>query len=100
MGGWKTKVSTLKLVFCLAVALAVLLPSSALSAGPKTSQAQKQWTILMYWDGDNSLEFTTDFCVGIWEEALTSNSNVNVVAFIDIKSVDGTWIYEILPGDK
>ena len=89
-----------QVAFCLAVALAVLLPSSALAASPKTSQAQKEWTILMYWDGDNSLEFTTDFCVGIWEEALTSNSKVNVVAFIDIKSMDGTWIYEILPGDK
>jgi len=100
MGGWKTRVSTLKLAFCLAVALAMLLPSSALAASPKTTQSQKDWTIIIYWDVDNSLEYITEFAISTWESALPSNDNVNIVALIDKLSEDGTWIYDIVDGER
>jgi len=52
----------------------------------------------MYWDADNNLEFCTQFALETWENALTSNESVNIVAYIDILSEDGTWIYEIKDG--
>jgi hypothetical protein len=55
---------------------------------------------MMYWDADNSLEFTTEFAMSTWEKSLSSNANVNIVALIDLKSVDGTWIYDFEGGAR
>jgi len=69
------------------------------SPGKKAS-SEKEWTLLMYWDADNSLEFCTEFAMTTWEKALTSNTNVNIVVFIDILSEDGIWIYDIEGGAR
>jgi hypothetical protein len=53
---------------------------------------------MMYWDADNSLEFCTEFAMGVWERSLTSNEDVNIIALVDLKSDDGIWIYEIADG--
>jgi hypothetical protein len=58
----------------------------------------KEWTMLLYWDADNNLEFCTEFALATWEGALTSDEHVNVVAIIDILSENGTWIYNIHDG--
>ena len=91
----------MKRLVCMAVAIAFLLSVgvSGASAGKKP-MAEKEWTILMYWDADNSLEFCTEFAMGTWESALTSNAEVNIVALVDILSEDGIWIYEIYGGDR
>lgn len=94
------KLSRLEGALCVIVAAALALPVGVLGGSPAASgaNAEKDWTIMMYWDGDNSLEFTTGFCLSIWEQTLTSNDNVNIVAFVDIASMNGAWVYEIADG--
>ena len=83
-------------ILCVLVAVVFVAPVSVLGARDPDPPAAKEWTVMMYWDGDNSLEFTTEFCMSIWEKALTSNENVNIVVFVDILSMDGIWIYDIV----
>jgi hypothetical protein len=91
--------------------LAVMLVFVALIAVPSFSTkataveetivedgAVKDWTVLMYWDADNSLEFCTEFAMDTWEAAMSSDEHVNLVAFVDILSVNGTWIYTFSGG--
>ena len=87
---------------CLILAGAVFIPG--FSAGTPSAEEVlnqvegKDWTLLLYWDADNNLEFCTEFALATWEVALTSNEDVNVVAMVDILSVNGTWIFEIRDG--
>jgi hypothetical protein len=62
--------------------------------------AEKEWTVMMYWDADNNLEFTTEFCMSIWEDTLVTNEFVNIVVFVDILSEDGIWIYDIVNQER
>ncbi len=91
---------SIQCLVCVLIAAAFVVPAGVFGAphGPKS--AEKQWTILVFWDADNSLEFTTDFCMNIWESALTSNKDVNIVAYVDILSVPGTTVYSIYGGDR
>jgi hypothetical protein len=86
---------------CALIVVILALPAGVLAGGSggKTSQV-KEWTLMMYWDADNSLEFTTEFAMSTWEKSLSSNANVNIVALIDLKSVDGTWIYDFEGGAR
>jgi len=95
------RLSKLQCVLCALIAVALALPVGVLGGGPggKTSQV-KEWTLMMYWDADNSLEFTTEFAMSTWEKSLSSNANVNIVALIDLKSVDGIWIYDFEGGAR
>ena len=88
------------LLVCVFVAALVALPVSALGGGNSHRNAQKDWTVLMYWDADNSLEFCTEFAMSTWEESLPSNSDVNVVALVDILSEDGIWIWDFVDGQR
>jgi hypothetical protein len=91
-----------RLLTCVMLAGALLVPSAV--AGLQSSEdveeeiQERDWTLLLYWDADNNLEFCTDFALATWEAALTSNENVNVVAIVDILSESGTWIYSIHDG--
>ncbi|HEX9907538.1 MAG TPA: clostripain-related cysteine peptidase [Thermoplasmata archaeon] len=85
---------------CALVALAFVVPVTVFGALPSATAAQKEWTLLMYWDADNSLEFCTEFAMQTWEEALTSNSEVSIVALVDILSAEGIWIYDIQDGER
>jgi len=90
-----------RVALCVLVAIAFVLPASVLAGQPGGKKVgEKEWSILIFWACDNNLEFTTEFCMQIWEKALTSNENVNIVVFIDIQSVDGAWIYEMGPGTR
>ncbi len=89
----------LSLLVCVFIAALVVLPVSALGGGNNRA-VQKDWTILMYWDADNSLEFCTEFALSTWERALPTNEDVNVVALVDLLSVDGTWIWEFVDGQR
>ena len=82
-------------ILCVLVAVVFVAPVSVLGQRD-ASPAVKDWTVMMYWDADNNLEFTTEFCMSIWEKTLTSNENVNIVVFVDILSEDGIWIYDIV----
>ena len=86
---------------CVLIAAAFAVPASVL-AGPGAPKAggEKEWTIQIFWACDNNLEFTTEFCMQAWERALTSDRSVNIVVFLDIQSVDGTWIYKIAGGTR
>jgi hypothetical protein len=84
---------------CLLTAVAVALPVSAM-AGQVTESSGKKWTLMMYWDADNNLEFCTEFAMSTWEKALSDDSEINIVAFIDILSEDGAWVYDIVDGKR
>lgn len=86
---------------CILIAAAFVIPVGVVGGPPASkSGAEKQWTMLFYFCADNSLEWTTEFSVHIWETALTSNKDVNIVALVDIKSIDGIWIYELGGGTR
>jgi hypothetical protein len=82
------------------IAAVFVIPVGVAGGPPAKNAAEKEWTLLMYWDADNSLEFCTEFAMATWEEALPSNENVNIVALVDILSVDGVWVYEIADGER
>ena len=88
-------------VLSVMIAIVLVVPIGVLG-GPREPKAssEKEWTILIFWACDNNLEFTTEFCMQAWERALTSNEQVNIVVFLDIQSVMGTWIYEISGGTR
>jgi len=99
-GGNNLRSRGLQLVLCLAIAAAFVIPVGV-AGGPQAKKtAEKEWTLLMYWDADNSLEFCTEFAMSTWEVALTSNEDVNIVALVDILSEDGVWVYEIAGGER
>jgi hypothetical protein len=83
---------------CILIAAAFAVPAGAFGAPHGHKSAEKQWTVLIFWDADNSLEFTTGFCMDIWESALTSNEDVNIVAYVDILSAPGTTVYSVYGG--
>lgn len=86
---------------CVLVAAAFVLPAGVLAGGQnKKVTGEKEWSIMIFWACDNNLEFTTEFCMQLWEKSLTSNEQVNIVVFIDMKSQPGTWIYEIGQGTR
>ncbi|MBU0623603.1 MAG: hypothetical protein KJ672_02030 [Candidatus Thermoplasmatota archaeon] len=95
------KLGKLECILCVLIAAAIILPAGVMGVSPgKKASSEKEWTLLMYWDADNSLEFCTEFAMTTWEKALTSNTNVNIVVFIDILSEDGIWIYDIEGGAR
>ncbi|MEW5748679.1 MAG: clostripain-related cysteine peptidase [Candidatus Thermoplasmatota archaeon] len=92
-----------RLMFCAAVVIAFALPSASVAVpeaddGPVLTDDGKEWTLLMYWDADNNLEFCTEFAMDAWTSALTDDSEVNLVAYVDILSENGTWVYDIHDG--
>lgn len=90
-----------KLLLCMIVAVAFALPSATASVSDvRTADTEdpKDWTLLMYWDADNNLEFCTEFALTTWAGALSSNDDVNLIAYVDLLSVNGTWVYEISDG--
>lgn len=97
----RLRLSKSQCALCALIAVVLALPVGVLGAGSsaKTSQV-KEWTLMMYWDADNSLEFTTQFAMSNWEKSLSSNANVNIVALVDLKSISGTWIYDFEGGAR
>jgi hypothetical protein len=90
-----------RLLICAVVAIAFAVPSASASLpllSEEVPSEEKEWTLLMYWDADNNLEFCTPFALETWENATTSNEEVNLVAYVDILSENGTWIYEVHDG--
>ena len=91
---------SIKVGVCLLLAVVVAAPVAVFGAPPQKGGSEKQWTIQIFWAADNSLEFTTEFCMQLWEKALTSNKDVNIIVFVDILSADGAWVYEIAGGTR
>jgi hypothetical protein len=85
---------------CVLIAAAFAVPASALAGPGGARSVEKEWTVQIFWACDNNLEFTTEFCMQAWERALTSDKSVNIIVFLDIQSVDGTWIYKISGGAR
>lgn len=94
------RLKKLECLACILIAAAFVIPAGVFGAPPASKGGEKQWTLLMYWDADNSLEFCTEFAMTTWEASLTSNKDVNIVALVDILSMDGIWIYEITGGER
>jgi hypothetical protein len=83
------------------IAASIAVPAGVLGGPPaEIVDAEKEWTIAIYWDADNSLEYVTEFAMTTWESSLPSNANVNIVALIDLLSIDGIWVYEIVDGKR
>ena len=89
----------LKCLACVLIAAAFVVPAGVFGASPKQVQ-EKEWTIMIFWCADNNLEWTTEFCMNMWQEALTTNDQVNIIVLLDIESVDGTWIYELTHDER
>ncbi len=87
-------------IVCVATAVAFLISCTSTVAVSQYSETTegKEWTLLIYWDADNNLEFCTDFAMETWRNAMTPGANINLVAMVDILSEDGTWIYDIHDG--
>jgi len=92
--------SLAKLAVMVLVVAFVAVPafSSRTASEPVTPVEEKDWTILMYWDADNSLEFCTEFAMTTWQSAMVSDEHVNLIALVDLLSVNGTWIYSFADG--
>lgn len=91
----------LQCLACVLIAAAFVVPVGVLGVPPSSeTPAEKDWTLIIYWDADNSLEFCTEFAMKTWEQSLPNNDKVNIVALIDILSKDGTWVYEIVDGKR
>lgn len=90
----------IRLALCAAVVAAMAFPSAAAAPFLQEELADdgKEWTVLVYWDSDNDLEPCADFAMEVWKEALTSDAEVSLVVFMDIMSVEGTWVYDIHDG--
>jgi len=90
-----------KLLLCAAVVVAFSIPNAS-TAASETEEVEvsdvKEWTLLVYWDADNNLEFCTEYAIDAWTAGLTSNESVSIVAYVDILSEDGTWVYDIHDG--
>jgi hypothetical protein len=100
-GGVRLRFKNLECLACILIAAAFVIPAGVLGTPPSSKGGQeKQWDLLMYWDADNSLEFCTEFAMQTWEKSLTSNKDVNVIALVDILSMDGIWVYEISGGAR
>jgi len=100
LGEDELRFSKASLALCVFVAALMALPVSVIGGQNNHRDVQKDWTLLMYWDTDNSLEICTEFALSTWEESLPSNADVNIVALVDLLSVDGTWIWEIVDGER
>jgi len=92
--------SGIRLVLCMLIAAIFTMPASVVGIPQMSSDDQKEWTLLMYWDADNSLEFCTEFAMSTWEEALPSSEDVDIVVLVDILSEEGVWIYDIVDGER
>lgn len=93
--------SLAKLAVMVLVVAFIAVPSfSSRTASEPVAQAadEKDWTILMYWDADNSLEFCTEFAMTTWQSAMVSDEHINLIALVDLLSVNGTWIYSFGDG--
>jgi len=85
------------LLVCIVVVVAFVLPS--MSVAFAEADDAKEWTLLIYWDSDNDLEAYVEFAVETWESALTCNDEINLIVFMDVLSVSGTWVYDIHDGE-
>ena len=84
-----------------AIVVAFILPSATIATSEPGEETEdgREWTLLMYWDADNNLEFCTEFAIDAWTNALSSDDEVSLVAYVDILSENGTWIYDIHDGE-
>jgi len=95
------RVRSFQCLACVLIAAAFVVPVGVFG-GPPSSNAheEKDWTLIIYWDTDNSLEYVNEFAITTWESALPSDADVNIVALFDLLSVDGTWVYNIVNGER
>ena len=101
MGGVGLRFGLLKCLACVAIAASFVVPVGVFGGPPSSkATAEKEWTLMIYWDADNSLESVTEFAITTWESSLPSNANLNIVALIDLLSTDGIWIYDIVDGKR
>jgi hypothetical protein len=82
------------------IAASLVVPMGVVGGPQAKKVTAKEWTILMYWDADNNLEFCTEFAMVTWENALPSSDKINIVVMIDILSAEGISIYDIVDGKR
>lgn len=85
---------------CIGIVVAFAVPCASIGVlsedgAPVTGS---EWTLLIYWDADNNLEFCTEFALETWRNAMTPEADFNLVAMVDILSIEGTWVYDIHDG--
>ena len=97
------RVREMRFLLCVAVVVAFALPTASAAApvlqGDLATDDGKEWTLLVYWDSDNNLEPCAEFAMETWKPALTCDDEINLVVYMDLLSVSGTWIYDIHDGE-
>ena len=91
------------ILLCMIVVIALALPSASTAfTGTEVVAAddRKEWTLLIYWDSDNDLEPCAEFAMETWKPALTCDDEINLIVYMDLLSVSGTWIYDIHDGES
>lgn len=88
------------MVLCIVVAVGLTVPVGVVGGPAAKTATEKEWTILIYWDADNNLEFCTEFAMATWEKALPNDEDINIVVMVDLLSEDGVWVYDIVDGKR
>ncbi len=80
---------------CLVVTLSAALMVPGLFVIPNAAGEPVTWTLALYVNGDNNLEDEWDGTSLPLLLNLPANSDINIVAMVDLKSTDGTDLVEI-----
>lgn len=75
-------------------------PEKCPGGAPRTVDGDPAtWTLIIWSAGDNNLEEALVDDINQMERGHTGSPNVNVLVQLDRESEDGSWRYEIQPGD-
>jgi hypothetical protein len=83
---------------CVVVVFGAALMAPGLFVVPNATAETVSWTLALYVNGDNNLEDEWDGTSLPLLLNIPANSEVNIVAMVDLKSTDGTDLVEISGG--
>ncbi len=83
---------------CVVAVFGVALVAPGLLVVPNVAAETVSWTLALYVNGDNNLEDEWDGTSLPLLLNIPANSEVNIVAMVDLKSTDGTDLVEISGG--
>lgn len=76
----------------------ILMPAASVSSNANdNTEPLNEWTLMLYCGADNDLELVTEFALEQCEKAMMGEDDavISIIALVDLKNPDGTWIYEI-----
>ena len=92
------------MLLSLAAVLSMLVPVSGLAVAEGDSEEVNEsrgWAVYLYCGADNDMEEATEFALEQCVKALADDGSdpdsLYVVALVDRRSSEGTWVYELTP---